>query len=140
MNRELQLFQVGIKAIFLRRGSLLVLRETAGPQYWELPGGRFDVGEHRLDPEDVLRREIREELGGDFRYRIGDPIRAWIRPPSPLRKHPAFLIGFRCAPVSGEIRLSDEHCEYRWVNARGWRGLELAPGYEPFIRSLMARR
>lgn len=135
--RSIQLFHVGIKAIFLRRGRLLLVRERMEPGYWELPGGRIDVGEERLTPEDVLRRELREELGPSFRYRIGEPIRAWIRPPSPQRRHPAFLVGFRCTPVSGAIRLSDEHSEYRWID----REIPpLAPGYEPVIRSLIARR
>lgn len=41
-------------------GDLLLLRHSYGPEVWALPGGGIDAGEQ---PEDAVRREVREELG-----------------------------------------------------------------------------
>ncbi|MBI3460354.1 NUDIX domain-containing protein [Candidatus Acetothermia bacterium] len=130
LAREIQRFHVGIKAFILRDGQLLLLRESVEPSWWEIPGGRIDVGEEALPPEEVLQRELREELGTDFRYRIDLPLVTWIRPPHGDRKQFAFLVGFLCRTEGGEIRLSDEHSELRWVDRDSWQDLSLAPGYE----------
>ena len=34
-----------MKALLIRDGRLLLVREAEGEQYWELPGGRIEVGE-----------------------------------------------------------------------------------------------
>ena len=130
MPRAIQLFQVAIKALIVRDGRLLVLRLGGGPIWWELPGGRIDVGEEDAAHADVLRRELREELGPDFRCRIGAPLLTWMRPRDRERGEFTILIGLRCEYEGGAIALSHEHSELRWVNRDSWRELALAPGYE----------
>ena len=65
-------FEVGLKAFLVREGRLLLVRERIGERLWELPGGRFDGGEEQTPPVEILRRELREELGG---RRAGRPRR-----------------------------------------------------------------
>ncbi len=60
--RAIQTFEVSLKTAIVRDRQLLLLQE-ADTGYWELPGGRIDVGEERLDHDLILAREIREELG-----------------------------------------------------------------------------
>lgn len=52
--------KVAQKAIIYRNDRVLLARDPRTPNFWELPGGRLNVGE---DPRDGLRRELREELG-----------------------------------------------------------------------------
>ncbi|MBI3267444.1 MAG: NUDIX domain-containing protein [Planctomycetes bacterium] len=125
MPRPIQRFEVGIKAFVVRDDKLLLLQES-GTKLWELPGGRIDVGEELLPQTAVLARELREELGEDFRVDLGPLAVTWIRnrPPDFV-----FLVGRLCWHRQGEPRLSQEHAEARWADANGWRALPLAPGY-----------
>jgi 8-oxo-dGTP pyrophosphatase MutT (NUDIX family) len=131
-------FEVGLKAFLVRHGRFLVVRERLAPQLWELPGGRFDVGEEMVPTTAILTRELREELGPAVRWeRIG--LRdAWVRP-APERGTHVFLLGFECRWIAGEIALSDEHVESRWVDRETWRGLPLADPYVEVIERFWAR-
>jgi len=48
--RSVAMFQVGLKVLLVRQGRPLIVRERVKPQFWELPGGRFDVGEETVAP------------------------------------------------------------------------------------------
>src|SRR6059058_4405253 len=110
--REMQRFQVALKAFVVRGDRLLMLREPAGGQVWELPGGRIEIGEEARPLLDVLQREMREELGDSFEYEVIGPAAAWIRPPDPPRRNVAvFLLGYSCRYRAGEPVLSAEHVE-----------------------------
>jgi hypothetical protein len=88
----------------------------------------------RFPPVAVLRRELAEELGGSFDVEIGQPLLIWIRPPEPPRRtDPVFLVGFLCRHLRGEIVLSAEHVEFRWVTRSDCASLQLAPGYGPSL-------
>ncbi len=95
-----------------------------------LPGGRIEAGEESLPPTAVLRRELSEELGPDFACEVRAPVAVWIRPPDPPRRNVSvFIVGYLCRRSAGEIALSDEHTEYRWVTRAESATLQLAPGY-----------
>jgi len=118
---------VGIKAFIVDRDKLLLVKSSNDrEELWEVPGGRYDVGEESLLPTDILAREIREELGNKIQYSIGQPVSAWIRP---LEQDFVFLIAYQCQFRAGQIELSSEHTEYRWVSYKDWHSLPLAPGY-----------
>ncbi|OGD31569.1 hypothetical protein A3C91_04645 [Candidatus Azambacteria bacterium RIFCSPHIGHO2_02_FULL_52_12] len=127
--REIQKFQVGIKAFMVNeKDKLLLMQESRG--VWEIPGGRIDVGEELLPHADILKREIAEELGEGVRYEISRPVTTWVRQnPSGF----VFLIGFLCIKKSGDIVLSPEHKACRWVDAQSWQQMPLAPGYHNAI-------
>jgi 8-oxo-dGTP pyrophosphatase MutT (NUDIX family) len=129
MARDIQKFDVGLKAFIEREGKLLVVRESNGGK-WEVPGGRIDVGEEELAMHDILRREIDEELGKDFQLTMGEPFTSWIRPWTPPKTGLVYLTGYRCSYVSGEIIISHEHTETRWIAKTDIDMIEWAPGYK----------
>lgn len=139
MRKPIQLFHVAVKAFIVRDGRLLMLREAFGPQCWELPGGRIDVGEETQPQAQILRRELREELGPHFECEIAAPLVTWVRPIEPHRPHPAFLVGFECLAPRGEIVLSDEHLELRWTTREESLALEHAPGYSAALEHFWRR-
>lgn len=85
-------------------GRVLVLRSRYAA-VWSLPGGGLDRREH-LDTG--LVRECREELG----------VSVAVGPLTGMYYHrdiSAYVSIFRCRIVAGDIRLSHEHSEYRWM-------------------------
>jgi 8-oxo-dGTP pyrophosphatase MutT (NUDIX family) len=135
----IQTFQVGVKAFVWHERRLLVVQERGGAQLWELPGGRIDAGEELTPLPEVLRRELREELGAGFGCTIGEPVACWVRASAPGRSMPVFLAGLRCIAPSGAIELSDEHVAWRWIGAGDVDALRFAPGYAAPVTAFFAR-
>ncbi|QQS22830.1 NUDIX hydrolase [bacterium] len=110
-------FNVGVKAIMKNsKGKILALEaHMNGPmaEYYDMPGGRIDEEEVGTPFSDILRREIREELG-DIEFDLDpNPIAAvsWLWPngqPMTFIYYPAKLTG-------GEPQISEEHLSYKWV-------------------------
>jgi ADP-ribose pyrophosphatase YjhB (NUDIX family) len=124
---------------FVRRGSeILILKRRGGlgSDRWVLPGG---VVEPREDPTDAVLRETREQT----RLELGDPrvLRVWTRPAQHgVDSIHATFVG-RASP--GDVRLSAEHSEYRWVDPGRWREdfwgerAEASAGaHAPFVRQV----
>lgn len=128
-RRALQRFHVAVKALLVHEGRLLFVRESTREGWWELPGGRIDVGEEGLAQSDVLRRELAEELGPEFQCEIGEPYLTWIRPVKPELGEYTFVVAHLCDEPRGAIRLSHEHVDHVWADEDAARALALAPGY-----------
>jgi 8-oxo-dGTP pyrophosphatase MutT (NUDIX family) len=125
MRRAIQRFQVSLKAAIVRDERLLLLQE-ADTGFWELPGGRIDVGEERLPQTDVLLRELREELGASM---VVEPLPAavtWVRfePREPVHQ---LLIARHCRWLGGDMVLSEEHADLRWTQPSDWQALAFPP-------------
>lgn len=122
MNTTEASYHIGLK-ILLSRGStslttgdreLLFL--TAAPNgRIDLPGGRIDESEHYILLEEILKREVREELGSAVKYTLGKPL-------FQFRRHfedkgfRIFITVYGAEFLSGDIQLSSEHAKYEWVN------------------------
>ncbi len=86
---------------------ILLLKATYADHAWGLPGGGLDVGE---TIHEALIRECREEIGCEI---LVDYL-SGVYFHSTVNSH-AFI--FKCQlPISAEIKLSDEHSEYRWFS------------------------
>lgn len=123
--RQIQTFEVSLKAFIIRDGKALLVQE-ADTGYWELPGGRIDVGEERQAHQEILAREMAEELGPQFRIEVGTEAVSWVRQ-RPTDGVFQFLVARVCRHVSGEPSLSDEHAACRWVGATEWRNMPVPP-------------
>ena len=91
---------------------LLIPRSVDGDI--DLPGGRIDVGEETLTLEDVIRREVREELGENLQFRLGKLLFVYRI----LRREDAgwkFVMVYDAEYLGGDIALSQEHASYEWV-------------------------
>lgn len=112
-----QLLFVGQKAFIKKDGEVLIL--TDPKLGLDLPGGKIQEGE--TDLKKSLQREVSEETG--LKIEVGDPFATWIVkfPPDHRNQGYVFLVGHKCKYVSGNVVLSDEHSDYKWVNKNNFR-------------------
>lgn len=109
------LYQVTVKLQLMDGDKLLVLTSPDG--LIDFPGGRVDESEQSLSMEEVLAREIREELGDNFRYEIVDTAFVAYRSYEDLgQTYHVLAVHYRATLVDGTIKLSDEHSHYEWIN------------------------
>lgn len=136
MVRQIQKFEVSLKIFILDGERALFVRE-ADTGYWELPGGRIDVGEEWEAHERVLAREIREELGPEISVRIGPEAVTWARQ-RPSDSVYQFIVARIGHLEGGNIILSAEHSTMRWLERRESVSIEFPPasGYADAIQSL----
>lgn len=125
MARAIQSFEVSLKAFIVRAGRALLVRES-DTGYWELPGGRIDVGEEWLPHAGVLAREIAEELGPDLNLDISAAAVTWVRR-RPTDGVYQLIIGRPCRLIDGAPVLSDEHGEMVWADREHAAGLGFPP-------------
>lgn len=112
------ILRVAAKACIINdEGKVLIVREAASKDTtqvgkWGLPGGRLEPGESFTDG---LQREVREETG--LQVTIGKPLYVgeW-RPVIRGVPHQIIAIFMVCKVKSGDVQLSDEHDQYKWIS------------------------
>lgn len=140
-----KLSYIGVKGIICDGNKILITQEPqtfVGGGKWELPGGKLSHGEESTPLQDILLREIKEELGPDIKVEIGDLVdiirRPWNKPG--CESDMVFLATYECAYRGGKITLSEENCAYRWVTADDIVGYEFIPGYLPVLQKFFEQK
>jgi 8-oxo-dGTP pyrophosphatase MutT (NUDIX family) len=109
---------VAVKVFLRKDGKFLIIKDNFGD--WDLPGGRIKKDEFDVSMEEIIKRKMREELGGEIKYSIGKPVvflrheRVEQSPGNPIVR--IFAVGYDGTLESGEIKLSDRHTEMLWVD------------------------
>lgn len=121
---------LSVKGVLIHRGCVLLLLNERGE--WDLPGGRPDPGE---DHRAALVREVREETG--LAVEVGSLVDEYLFEVVPQRF--VRIVAYACVLLGeGEIALSPEHREARWVDVSGLgehvAGRVLPAGYLGAIR------
>lgn len=126
MANKFEKFHITQAALIIRDNKCLVVQFSGRCDgYWDIPGGRIDVGEADKS-EDALRREIREELGVTnfdivelvaydiWKNAAGDPVCALVFYIDNLNTY--------------DVKLSHEHKAYKWIAEDEIRDEFLWPG------------
>lgn len=129
--------------IFNNSDQILALKRNNDPKRpnpgcWDLPGGRIGVDDIQKwktksgkgDDNDILinalRREIKEETDLEVENmrlihcasQFSETKRCFI-----------VMIGYACMALDkNEIKLSDEHCQYQWIDKKQFLNLEIGSG------------
>jgi 8-oxo-dGTP pyrophosphatase MutT (NUDIX family) len=110
-------FQVSVKAIVKRDDEILLLIFPDG--YYDFPGGRMDESEVDLSLHEIMTRELKEELGGDFKFAISNIAFVSKRHFKKSGKDTRILASFfEVDYKSGDITLSHEHSGSMWVKPK----------------------
>ena len=124
--------QVGVKALIEESGKYLFLRRSqafqAGPQKWDIPGGRI-VPEESL--ADALAREVREETGLQLQQ-VGRLLAAQDIFVADADVHVVRLT-YR-GVAEGEVVISSEHDDYRWMTLEEVQG---EPHVDSYLKEVL---
>ena len=116
---------LAVKGIIRRGdGKILVLKRSGKddhkPGVWETVGGGMDKEE---TPQAGLQREILEETG--LKVDVREPFNVFT-----FKKDTGeFKVGitFLREYLGGEVVLSDEHTDYRWIDPREFADMDSVP-------------
>ena len=140
-SKEPRMFTATKAFIINKEGKILILRES--PKYvdganiskYDVVGGRVKPGQ-RFD--DSLIREVSEETG--IEIKIGKPffVNEW-RPI--VKDEPWQIVGifFECFPKSEEVKLSDDHDDYLWIDPDDYKNYNLIENLYPAFESYLNR-
>ena len=122
------LFYVGQKAFIEKNGKVLVVFD---PLFGvDFPGGKIQEGEINDDNVDnltsALKRETKEETGLDIE--VLNPFTVWsfefTNKNHRLFGKRVYIIAFKAKYISGEVKLSDEHHKFEWIDKNSYEKLD----------------
>lgn len=123
-------YYVAVKVFLEDDDKLFIFKDIYGN--WDLPGGRIKKDEFNKPLEDIVKRKIIEELGDDVRYELGKPLvhmrheRVESVVGNPTIR--IFAVGYQATYLSGEIVISKEFTEMKWVNVSNFKPEEYFTG------------
>jgi len=122
-------------ALVRRDGRILSLKRSptkdAAPGIWEAISGRLEPGE---EPLEAVIREIREES----RMVVRVQPRPWAVFSTERAGIPMLIVYYVADWISGELVLSEEHTEGRWLDADEFAKLTPIPRLAQAVREVLA--
>ncbi len=115
-----------------KNGRFLMLKRAKTskhqPGFWEFPGGKVDPGE---DFASALIREFKEETGLTVSLNSVLGSGEWER-----QNYKIAYLFLRVSCFCGEISLSREHDDSRWVSSEDLKKLPVSPQLKPICSQL----
>lgn len=133
---------VATKAFIVFRKKVLILQEANSYKdgtnlgRYDVVGGRVEPGQ-RFDAS--LLREIKEETG--LIAKIGKPF--YVGEWRPIVRNEQWqIVGtfFECFADSDKVVLSDDHSNYKWINAKDFRKYKLIDNLIPAFEAYLSRK
>ena len=110
--------------------NILILKRApdsrSNPRCWELPGGKVEPGESF---DHAMIREIKEETNLNISLRRAMGIAQQDLP----HIHSVHVI-MTVNVDSGDLKISDEHTDYRWASLEEIKSLPLSNWFESFLQ------
>ena len=117
-----------VAAIIVHDGKILATQRGYGDYAggWEFPGGKIEPGEQ---PEEALRREIREEL--DAEIEVGRHL------VTVSYEYPEFFLHMQCfvCALAGSMKLL-EHSAARWLTRETLESVDWLPADIEVVRAI----
>jgi 8-oxo-dGTP diphosphatase len=118
------------KSIIQKENKCLLLKRSSSskffPELWDFPGGKINPGE---EVKEAVIRETEEETSliivpskkvGDYHYTEHD---------TPIHFQIFSIISF-----NGEVKLSEDHSDFKWVSEQNLNKYNLAPIVKLFFK------
>ena len=129
---EKDFFTVPQKAVITKDRKMLILKRAPDahvfPEHWDFPGGKL---EHDENPKEGLKREVNEETA--LEIDAGKPVFVFVEK---VHDHSAVIIVYESKFVSGEVKLSNEHTEWKWASKEKIMELKC----EPYVKEYLKER
>ncbi|MBS4540163.1 NUDIX domain-containing protein [Clostridium sp. D2Q-11] len=110
------MFKILTKSIIVKDKEILILKRSEnssfGGKLWDIPGGKLEFGETL---KESIIREIKEETNIDIN------IKKTIASTSSINKSndkQFITLIYLCEYHSGDIKLDDEHIDYKWIKPK----------------------
>lgn len=106
----------GQKAFVLRNGKLLIMKRKEVDIFsglWDVPGGKVEEDD---DLFSGIAREIKEETGLELHKIL--LILSTTKFKGALADHPIIFRNIYLCLADGEVGISKEHSEYKWISAQ----------------------
>ena len=116
------LYYVAVKLLLRDGDMLLITHDIFGA--WDIPGGRIKKDEFEAPLQSVIARKIKEELGPEVKYKLGEP-KVFFRHERKEQKLGElvriFAIGYETEYLGGEVSLGDHHDKLEWVDVKTFK-------------------
>lgn len=124
-------FVVPQKAVIKKGDKYLILKRSPNaqtyPNHWDFPGGRLEHGEN---PGKGLEREVFEETG--LKTKACRPVFSYSEM---LIGHYDYFVVWKSELLSGAVKLSDEHTDFKWASGAEILKLEI----ENYLREFLLK-
>ena len=131
-------FLVAVAFLIERDGHVLLLRRSAtkdhAPGEWDFGSGKVKQGE---TPLDALHREVKEETG--LTVEVIGPLDTFHFYRGAAREE-AIGIAFHCRATGGELKISPEHDDARWVRLDEALDVDCADWMRRCLTAVQSRR
>jgi 8-oxo-dGTP diphosphatase len=135
MPIEHEQYSIGVKAVIVRSGCVLILKRADHP-VWELPGGRINKGETLVE---ALLREVAEELPGARKTVIHDIVHADQTNFYLPNGNRLMLLCFSVtSTLPGNLTVSSEHRQAKWATVAELDSLSLQPVFRQAVVHALA--
>lgn len=106
-------FRNAAKAFIVKDGRLFMIKRRPNdphkPGELDIPGGRLELGE---DPFEGLKREVKEEINCEVEIIMPISVHHFVRDDG----QKITLTIYWCKFITEDIKLSEEHTEYKWMD------------------------
>jgi 8-oxo-dGTP diphosphatase len=136
---------VAVTGIIIKDGKYLItqraLTKRNFPGKWTVPGGNLEVKDYIDKPKDtsvhwynvieeVLRREVKEEVGLEIKNIGYIASMTFIQPDN----SPMLIISLSAEHDKGDVVLNNESIDYKWVDVEEAKNYDLIEGiYEEIV-------
>lgn len=131
---------LAVGAVVVRDGKVLLTKRGREPGrgLWSLPGGAVHPGE---ELKAAVIRELREECGLEVAVEeVAEVVERMIHDAEGRLQYHYVILDYRTRWLRGDLSLSEEVEEARWVDPADLRYYQMTRGTADVIRRLLARR
>ena len=120
------------------RGEILFLQRSKSgtfQKYWQLPEGKIEENEK---PEEAIKREIKEEISQDIkRAELVSVVYNELEVKNV--KYLVVRLVYMVSIHSNDIKLSDEHSNFKWFEKKNILKKDLLPGIRKLIKQIFKK-